>query len=51
LKKGPSPRFFVSVASKGFDCGVSSLDAIVADGWIRVDFKRFSGTEEAASGE
>ena len=39
LARGPSPCFFVSVASKGFNFGVSSLDAIVADGWVAVDSK------------
>ena len=34
----PSP-VFVSVASKGFNCCVSCLEAIVADGWIGVDSK------------
>jgi hypothetical protein len=31
--------FFVSVASKGFSFGASSLDATVADGWVDVDSK------------
>jgi hypothetical protein len=35
----PPPLFFVSVASKGFNFGVSSLDAIVAGGWVGVDSK------------
>ena len=43
--------FFVSVASKEFNFGVSSFDATVAKGRIFVDSKRFIGTEEVTSGE
>src|SRR5579859_7502831 len=35
----PPPWFFVSVAYKGFNFGLSSLDAIVADGRVDVVFK------------
>ena len=46
-----TPAFFVSVAFKGVSGGVSCLDATVAGGCIRVDSKKFSGTEEVTSGE
>jgi len=36
---GPLPRFFVSVAFKGFSFGVSCLDATVAGGCVDVDSK------------
>jgi hypothetical protein len=47
----PPPWFSVSVASKEFNFGVSSLEATVAEGRTFVDSKRFIGTEEVTSGE
>ncbi len=35
----PSPRFFVSVASKGFSVSVSGLESTFMDGFLSVDSK------------